>query len=68
MVHPQDPTTGRAFLDFPTTQPEENIRSLIEESISLFIDAHVRQKPEALAALEKMQPDSNPLIAAFERK
>lgn len=68
IVHPQDSTTDRAFLDFPTTQPEENIRSLIEESISLFIDAHVCQKPEALGVLEKMQNESHTLIVSFERK
>lgn len=68
MVHPQDSTTGRAFLDFPSTQRSENIRSLIEESICLFIDAHVRQKPEALPALDKMKNELHPLIATFERK
>lgn len=68
IVHPQDPTTDRAFLDFPTTQPEAEIRSLISELIALFIDAHVRQKPEALATLDKIKNQSNSLIAAFERK
>jgi predicted dienelactone hydrolase len=68
MVHPQDSTTDRAFLDFPATQLEENIRSLIEKSIALFIDAHVRQKSEAFTALDKMQNESHPLIATFERK
>ncbi|MFB2892051.1 alpha/beta hydrolase family protein [Aerosakkonemataceae cyanobacterium BLCC-F50] len=68
IVYPQDPTTDRAFLDFLTTQPQENIRSLIEESISLFIDAHVSQQPKALAALDKMKNELHPLIASFERK
>lgn len=68
IVHPQDSTTATTFLDFSSTQPEENIRFLIQESICLFIDAHVRQKPEALAALEKLQNELHPLIAAFERR
>lgn len=68
MTYPQDPTTGRAFLDFPITQPEDDIRSLMAEIISLFIDAHIRCQAEASQALDQLLDTANPLIASFERK
>ncbi|HEY9666708.1 MAG TPA: dienelactone hydrolase [Coleofasciculaceae cyanobacterium] len=68
MTYPQDSTTGRAFLDFPTTQPEGEIRSLMVQIIGWFIDAHIRHKAEAYQALDQLLNTANPLIASFERK
>lgn len=48
IADPFDATAGTSFLDFPATKPEEEIRSLMAETIGLFIDAVVRQKSEAL--------------------
>ena len=63
-----DSTTGRAFLDFPTTHPQNQYRALIAEIVSNFIDAHVRQNQEAFKELEKLLTTRNPLIAKIERK
>lgn len=68
IVDPLDTTTARSFLDLPATQPEDTIRSLLAESIALFIDAHVRKKPEALLALNQLLSNANPLVARFEKK
>ncbi|MGK7905088.1 MAG: alpha/beta hydrolase family protein [Hormoscilla sp.] len=68
VAYPFDATTGRPFLDFPATQPEEEIRSLMAETISLFIDAHVRQQPTALSTFNELLEPANPLIASVERK
>jgi hypothetical protein len=68
IVHPFDSTTGRPFLDFPATQPEEKLRNLIVEAIGLFIDAHVRHQSVALEALNQQRWSDNPLIASFNRK
>ncbi|MCA1995585.1 MAG: dienelactone hydrolase [Coleofasciculus sp. S288] len=68
IANPQDPTTGRPFLDFPATQPEEEFRTLMAEAIGLFIDAHVRNQAEASQALNQLLNASNPLIKSFERK
>ena len=68
VVSPFDPTTGRAFLDLPATQPEDKIRSLMAEIISLFIDAHVRSSAEAVAKLSQMLEIDNPSIATFQRQ
>ncbi|MCL2936899.1 MAG: dienelactone hydrolase [Trichodesmium sp. MAG_R02] len=65
---PFDPTTSRPFLDFPATQPEDEIRSLMAETIGLFIDGHVRQQPTAFDKLKELLNNGHPLIKSFERK
>ncbi len=60
--------TAHGSLDFPATQPEEQIRSLMGEIIGLFIDAEVRQIAEASLQLKQLLAADNPLIASFERK
>ena len=67
IADPKDPTTGRPYLDFPATQPEEKIRSLMVETIGLFIDAHVRHQPKASQSLNQLLNATNPLIQFFER-
>lgn len=66
--YPFDSTTARPFLDFPATQPEEQLRNLIAEIIKLFIDAHVFSQATAIAALNQMLLAKNSLIVTFERK
>ena len=68
IAHPFDSTTGRPFLDYPASQPEDQLRNLLAEAIGLFIDAHVRHQPRALVALNQSLGANNPLIASFERK
>jgi hypothetical protein len=74
IAHPQDTTTARAFLDFPATQPEEQLRSFFAEFIRLFIDTHVRDhlaSPDRLSALQSLNQLldlNNPLLYAWERK
>lgn len=49
-----DTTVGTTGLDFPATQLEEQVRSLMAEAIGLFIDAHVRFQPTAIVALNQL--------------
>ena len=63
MAYPIDETTGRPFLDRPTTQPNEQLRHELVTLISFFIDAHVRGNPKAKIALKQQLNSSNPLIA-----
>lgn len=65
---PFDSTTGSTFLDFPATQSEENLRSLMAEIIGLFIQAHVQQQSTAKASLNHYLETNHPLIADIERK
>lgn len=68
IADPLDPTTARPFLDFPATQSEQEIRSLIAETIGLFIDAHVRHHHAAFQALEHLLDPTKTLIHTFERR
>ena len=63
-----DTTAALSFLDLPTTQSAERTRSLIAETVGLFIDTHVRKKPEAAPLLEQLLRITNPIVASFERK
>ncbi len=68
ITYPFDSTTGTPFLDYPATQPEDQLRNLLAEAIGLFIDAHVCHQSRSLAALNQRLEGKNPLIASFERK
>lgn len=61
-------TTGRPFLDFAVTQPEEQVRAFLAETIRLFIDAHVYDQPVALTRLNQYLGKPNALISSFDRK
>ncbi|NEQ76375.1 MAG: dienelactone hydrolase [Okeania sp. SIO2C9] len=65
---PFDFTTAKPFFDFPATQPEDEIRSLMAETIGLFIDAHVRQQSTASDQLKELLNNGHPLIKSLERK
>ncbi|MEA5448207.1 hypothetical protein VB780_06475 [Leptolyngbya sp. CCNP1308] len=68
-VDPFDATTGRAFVDFPATQPDAALRELMAEAIGLFVEAHGGgSHPEAREALVKRLGAPQPLIAHFERR
>jgi dienelactone hydrolase len=66
IADPVDATTGTAFLDFPTTQPAEQIRNLIAESIGLFIDAHVRCQPHSRIEIDRVRSSDN--LGSWTRK
>ncbi|MEM7556398.1 MAG: dienelactone hydrolase [Cyanobacteria bacterium P01_A01_bin.84] len=68
VAHPCDSTTGRLFLDFPSTQPGDKIRSLITDIISLFLDVHVRHYSEKSQELQNILNSSNPLIHSWKCK
>jgi alpha-beta hydrolase superfamily lysophospholipase len=68
LSHPVDPTTSQAFLDFPSTQSEAALRSLISAMIGLFIEAHVCGQPQALTTLEQYLASPPPLVQDLQRK
>ncbi|MEH1832942.1 MAG: dienelactone hydrolase [Nostoc sp.] len=68
IVDEPDSTTVRPSLDLEATQSQENLRLVMSEIIGLFIDTHVRHKPEASQLLEQLLNTANPLIKSFERK
>jgi len=68
ITYPRESTTGRGFLDFPATQPENEIRSLIAKIIGLFIEGQICQKNEALKRIRHLLDSDHPLIARREQK
>lgn len=68
ITYPSDTTVGTTWLDFPATQPEEQLRNLLVEAIALFIDAHVRCQIPALETLNQLLKSPQPGIALFECK
>lgn len=73
MAHPEDPTTGRDFIDWPATRPGHEYRAILAEMIGLFITGHVhsnsgmRARPGDIDKL-KMLLANSPLIATYRIK
>jgi hypothetical protein len=68
IVDPLDPTTETSFLDFPATQPADQIRDLIATALGLFVDAHVRHQPQSMTDLDRLLTSDRAEIALIERK
>jgi dienelactone hydrolase len=67
-VDPFDATTGRAFLDFPASQPETQLRHLMAKAISLFINGYVHSQPTALKMLNQLSASQPDLVNLFACK
>ncbi|WP_420630141.1 alpha/beta hydrolase family protein [Candidatus Leptofilum sp.] len=67
-VHPIDETTGRPFLDHPTTQEDDRIRNELITLIHFFIDGHIRGSAKSRLALKQQVSSGNPLIAMCKSK
>lgn len=64
---PFDPT--QVWLsDLTATQPEDQIRDLMAETIGVFIDTHVRQQSGASEKLNQLLNTANPLIQSCQQK
>lgn len=66
-TYPADGTTGRPFLDWPTTRSDEAIRSDLAAVISLFGQAYVAAQPDAEARLKNLLADSSRFQQAATR-
>ena len=67
-VHPVDETTGRPFLDHPTTQADGRLRAELSTLIHFFIDGHIRRNAQSRIALKQHLNSGNPLIAMSKHK
>lgn len=67
-AHPLDETTGRPFLDHPTTQDDGRIRAELTTLIHFFIDGHICHNPQSCLALKQQLNSGNPLIALSKVK
>ena len=67
-VYPVDESTGRPFLDHPTTQPDDQIRQQIITLITFFIQGYVQNDPQMKIVLKQNLNSGNPLIAKSRSK
>lgn len=65
-VHPDDPTSGRSFLDHRATAPGEVLRGFFVEVISAFVDAYVHEDSEVVEQLEQLA--GHPLVQHAARR
>jgi dienelactone hydrolase len=68
MTHPLDTTLGTTNLDYPASQPSNQLRNLMAEIIGLFIAAHIDHQPTALTTLNQYLEIKSPLIATLKCK
>jgi len=68
MAWPHDDTTGRPFIDLPTTQPDEQLRDLLADTICEFVAASVSGDKQARQRLESTLLSPHDLVARGARR
>ena len=68
MAWPQDDSTGRPFIDLPTTAPDEQLRDLLAQLACLFIGATVQNDDSARQQLEQALLAGHSLIKRGARR
>ena len=63
LAHPVDDSTGRPFIDMPTTQPDEEIRALLRSLVASFVLVVTRNDANARSELQSLLLAGNPLVA-----
>jgi dienelactone hydrolase len=68
LAWPHDDTTGRPFIDLPTTQPDERLRDLLADTICAFLAASVTGDEKARGRLESTLLSPHELVARGARR
>ena len=68
LAWPRDDTTGRPFIDLPTTRPDEQLRGLLAELVRDFVAATLRGDESARSRLEIALLAGHELIARGARR
>ena len=68
MAWPADHSTGRPFIDLPTTRPEEELRALLSLLISQFVISATNQCDNSRRELEAHLLQSHPQIQRGDRR
>ena len=68
LAWPQDDTTGRPFIDLPTTRPDATLRDLLADLVCWFIAATVQADAAARQQLEATLLAGHELIARGARR
>lgn len=67
-VVPEDPSSARGFLEQPTGADDDRLRAVLAQLVTDFLDAHLRDRTEAKAALERTAQTPDPVIAELRRR
>ncbi|MEP5567563.1 MAG: hypothetical protein ABJN62_07005, partial [Halioglobus sp.] len=67
-AHPLDDSTGRPFIDMPTTSPDTDLREIISELTRNFVLGISRNDPQAIEQLHKLLLNNNSLITRGDRR
>ncbi|MEH6549215.1 MAG: hypothetical protein V7711_08985 [Pseudomonadales bacterium] len=54
LAYPEDTTTGRAFLESPSSKPGQESRDILANIITQFILGHVKNNADALSQLQQL--------------
>jgi len=68
MAWPHDDTTGRPFIDLPTTRPDDQLRDLLADTICDFVAASVTGDEQARQRLESTLLSPHDLVARGARR
>lgn len=68
LAWPHDDTTGRPFIDMATTRPDEELRELLADLISRFLNATVNADDDAQRQLESTLLGDHKLITRGARR
>ena len=68
LAWPLDDTTGRPFIDLPTTEPDESLRQLLAELIGQFVRASCTGDTHARSSLEQSLLQGQPLVKRGARR
>ncbi|MEH6516697.1 MAG: hypothetical protein V7742_08450 [Halioglobus sp.] len=68
MAWPEDHSTGRPFIDLPTTQPDEELRALLSQLICQFSLAVANNSEQARLQLESDVLNNHPMISRGDRR
>ena len=62
LAHPVDDSTGRPFIDMPTSRPDDELRELLQTLTASFVLSVTRADKHAAARLRSLLLGDNPLI------
>ncbi|MEH6586078.1 MAG: alpha/beta fold hydrolase [Halioglobus sp.] len=67
-AHPLDDSTGRPFIDMPTTKPDETLRNLLASLTRHFVLAVTRDNEQERQKLHALLLQDNPLIQRGDQR
>lgn len=67
-AHPDDPSTGRGFLETPTDADDDRLREVLADVVTTFFRAHLTGDPSAKDRLERLADTPPTEIADVRRR